>query len=132
MPVRSVRSRTAFTAAVVGVVTFLAVACGDARVRDLDRGIGRDSVLTLLGKGGPAGDSLANIYRHTAYLIQGKMFDVYFFDAKGRKHPETKDVPPKELVPVVLVDGRVEGWGWPHMDRVTSQFGIQARTDLAR
>jgi hypothetical protein len=127
---RTHRIRTSLGRTAAVAAALLSVACGDARVRDLDTGISTDSMLAIIGAGASPGDSLANVYRHTSYFVQGKAIDVYFYDAQGRKFTEVKDVNVDDLVPIVVVDGKVEGWGWRHMDRVTVQYNIQARRDV--
>jgi hypothetical protein len=107
-------------------------ACADARLRELDKGIATDSMLKVVGQGGPAGDSLPNIYRHAAYVVEGKILDVYYFDAEGRKYRQGSEVAAEELVPIVLYDGKLEGWGWKFLDQRTRNYAIQARADLTR
>jgi hypothetical protein len=123
------RSRAVRTLAPVSVGVALAAlaACGDSRVRSLSEGISKDSAFKVLGQGAPKGDSLPNMYKHGQYLVQGKMFDVYFFDPKNRKAWTDAAVPDKELTPVIMIDRKVQGWGWGDMDEITEKYHIQAR-----
>jgi hypothetical protein len=121
----------------LGVALALAFAvalssCADKRIRDLDVGISKDSMLKVVGRGAPEGDSLPNIYRHNAYLVQGKMFEVYFFDPENRKLADSVAVHSKELTPIVLLDGRVEGWGWRYASKLSRDYGIPVREDVER
>ena len=111
--------------AVAGLV--LLAACGDSRLRNLEVGIGKDSLIKLLGEGAPAGDSLPNLYKHEQYFVDGKMFDIYMYDAKNRKAWLDPLVTDEELTPLVVVDGKLAGTGWNHMDGVTDQYRIEAR-----
>jgi hypothetical protein len=119
-------------AVALSVVAVALASCADKRIRDLDVGISKDSMLKVVGRGAPEGDSLPNIYRHNAYLVQGKMFEVYFFDPENRKLADSVGVPSKELTPIVVLDGRVEGWGWRYASKLTEEYGIPVREDVER
>ena len=123
----SSRARLGAFALAAAVVSLLA-SCKDSRIRKLDEGISKDSALKVLAQGAPPGDSLLNVYKHTRYLVGGAMYDIYFFDPKNRKVWVDKNVPDKELTPVIMVDGKVDGWGWGDMDDITEKVHIQART----
>ena len=121
------RSRLA-SIALLSITGLLMAACGDSRIRKLDVGMSKDSALSVLAQGAPAGDSLPNMYKHGQYLVDGKIFDVYFFDEENRKvwlNPEVTDA---ELTPIVMVDGKLAGTGWNYMDEVSDKYRIQART----
>jgi hypothetical protein len=103
-------------------------ACQDKRIRELDVGITRDSAIKIIADGmQPKLDTIQNVYRHNRYFVQGREFDIYLFDPENRKFWEDPEVLDKELTPVVVVDGKVDGWGWGHMDDVTSKYGIRLR-----
>ena len=63
----------------------------------------------------------------TIRSVQGREFDIYLFDADDRKAWTDPEVLDKELTPVVVMDGKVDGWGWGHMDDITSKYGIRLR-----
>ena len=127
---RSHRRHQLFGAAALGLL--LLAACQDKHLRDLDAGISRDSAISILADGvKPNVDTIQNVYRHNRYFVQGKEFDIFLFDAQNRKFWSDPMVTDKELTPVVVVDGKVDGWGWGHMDDVTSKYGIKLRADLA-
>lgn len=107
----------------------LASACADERIRDLELGMSKDSVLKVLARGGPADDSLANIYKHGRYLVEGRNFDVYLFDAKNRKVWKDPEVEDKELTPVVVVNDTLEGSGWKYMKQVQEKYRIDVLHD---
>ncbi|MBL8961000.1 MAG: hypothetical protein JNJ98_14185 [Gemmatimonadetes bacterium] len=105
-----------------------AAACGDQHIRALDEGISRDSTLRILADGvAPRGDTIQNVYNRKRFLVEGREFDIYMFDAQNRRLWADPEVEDKELVPVVVVNGKLEGWGWDHMDDVTSKYGILMR-----
>ena len=116
---RLFRSRApllAFAAALV-VMT----ACGDKRIQKLSKGIGRDSVMKLLGST-PA-DSMALIFQSSRFLVNGENVEVLYYDVRGRKRFQDS-VPGEELTPVVLTNGKVEGWGWANWDSVAKSLSI--------
>ena len=118
--------------ALVAAGTLALAACGDAKLKRLELGISRDSMLTVLAQGAPAGDSLPFIYTHNAYLVDGKVFDIYFYDAENRKRQETPGVSDKEVIPIVVVDGVVRGMGWRYADDLQKQYKIPARSDFMK
>jgi hypothetical protein len=111
------------TVVVVAGATMLA-ACGpDARIKAVDTGITRDSLMTLFSKDTHGVDSLPSVYQRERYLIGGKNYEVLFFSPTG-KHAYTgvqKDtIPWKDLTPVAMIDNKVVGKGWPYLDSLYS------------
>ena len=119
------RRRTGIALATAGILSL--VACSDSRLRALDAGISKDSVLKIISAGAPAGDSLPNLYKQTQYFVDGKMFDIYFFEPKGRKIWKDPEVSDKELTPIVLIDGKFDGSGWTYMDGLSEKYKIPGR-----
>jgi hypothetical protein len=99
----------------------LVVACEDKRVKELDTGIGRDSVLSILTSGGTksATDTMPNIYKRSRYLMDGKEYEILYFTAKHFT-PGKDTIPLKETTPVVLVDNKLVGRGWAFWDSVST------------
>jgi hypothetical protein len=112
------------------LLTLFVAACGDSRVNALDLGIGKDSVLKIIGQGAPAGDTLPNVYQHMQFFTDSKMFDVYMFDPKNRDKLDDPLVLDKELTPVILVEGKLEGTGWRYADELTQQYKLPIRTPV--
>lgn len=106
----------------------LAAACSDARVKKLDEGITRDSVLTILRDGAaPVGaDSLPHVYEDAAYLVNGKKYEVFYY-TKGDEVAGADSLPAKKLTPIVLVDGSVKGWGWKYWDSVATSIKLPVK-----
>ncbi len=99
------------------------VACGDSRVKAVDTGITKDSLMSVLAKGATRqADSMPNIYRREQYLIGGKMWDVlYYHGDSARISAQTKDtIPWKDLMPIVTIDNKVVGKGWDYWDSVST------------
>ena len=104
----------------------LLAGCKDKRVEQVNAGITRDSLLTVIGKGSPGVDSIPNVYRSDRYLIDGKTYEIFFFSGSG-KHlfgPVKDTLPWKELTPIVMVDRRVMGKDWAYLDSLSNAHKI--------
>jgi hypothetical protein len=106
----------------------LLAACGDSRVRSLELGISKDSVLKIIGEGAPPGDSLPNVYKRIQYFVDSKFFDIFLFDPKNRKVWLDPLVTDKELTPIIVVQDKLEGTGWSYADELTAKYKLQIRT----
>ena len=119
-------ARKAFAFAALSGAVLLG-ACGpDERVKKVDVGIPRDSLLTVIGKGAPGVDSMPNVYRTERFLIDGKNYEVFFFSGTG-KHlfgPVKDTLPWKELTPIAMVDRVVVGKDWPFLDSLYTAHKI--------
>jgi hypothetical protein len=105
------------------LATLLTVAtltgCGDRNISKLTVGITRDSVIKILGQGSSGTDSTPNVYREERYLNDGHMITMLMYSSTGKKEG-TETIPEEELLPVVLVDDTLTGWGWEHHDSVAN------------
>jgi hypothetical protein len=97
--------------------------CGDQNIRQLTVGIARDSVIKILGQGSSATDSTPNVYREERYLNDGHFITLLMYSATGKKEG-TETIPEEELIPVVLRDDTLTGWGWEHTDSVANVNNI--------
>lgn len=110
-------------------VLLLAVsACGDARVKKLDEGITRDSVLTILRDGQPqaGADSLPHVYETARYLVNGRDYEVFYY-TKGDEVAGADSLPAKKLTPIVFIDDTVSGWGWQYWDSVAASIRLPVK-----
>ena len=98
-------------------------ACQDRNIRNLTVGIPRDSVLKILAEGSPATDSKPNVYREERYLHDGQWITMLIYSNTGRKEG-TDTIPQAELIPVVLRNDTLTGWGWEHADSVAKANNI--------
>lgn len=114
-------SSTRRAIALVGAAASLALlsACSDANIRKLNAGIPRDSVLKILALGSTSTDSTPNVYREERYLNDGHFITMLMYSNTGKKEGE-QTIPDEELIPVVLVDDTLTGWGWEHHDSVAN------------
>jgi len=112
----------------VAVLLVLAAACSDARVKKLDEGITRDSVLAILRDSKPAvgADSLPHVYEDAAYLVNGRRYEVFYY-TKGDEVAGADSLPAKKLTPIVFVNGNVTGWGWKHWDSVATSIKLPVK-----
>lgn len=112
-----VRSR-AFLLAALGGAALLG-ACTDKRVKAVDTGITKDSLLTVIGKEAPGVDSLPNVYTRERYLIDSKNYEILFFSPTGRHlfvGVQKDTIPWSDLTPIAMIDSRVAGKGWDYLD----------------
>jgi hypothetical protein len=93
--------------------------CRDKNIARLAVGIPRDSVIKLLGQGSAATDSTPNVYREERYLNEGHFITMLMYSNTGMKEG-AQTIPEEELIPVVLVDDTLTGWGWEHHDSVAN------------
>ena len=99
------------TALIATLTLFGAItACsGDARFKRLSVGIPRDSALQLIGVEKPA--------RIDPFLVNGHYFEVMYYAKPGA---DAVAVPDRKLSPIVVVDGKLVGWGWKSLDSVAA------------
>ena len=112
-------ARLASAALVVLAIT----ACQDKNIRQLDVGISRDSVIRILGLGTSSIDSTPNIYREERYLNDGQWITMLMYSNTGIKEGQGT-VPEGDLIPVVLRNDTLTGWGWKHHDSVATANNI--------
>jgi hypothetical protein len=118
----------------LGALSFavVLVACEDKRVSQLDTGITRDSALSVISHDIKPGtstgpDSFPNVYSRDRYLISGKNYEVLYFTPNNEKIEKAgKDtIPKRKLSPIVFVDNRLVGRGWPFWDSLAATLKIQ-------
>ena len=96
--------------------------CEDKRVKQIDSGMTRDSVMSVISHDLPKGsapDSLPNVYLREPYLIGGKNIEVLYFTAHDEKAGKDA-VPFSKLTPIVMIDNRVVGRGWAFWDSMST------------
>lgn len=74
---------------------------------------------------GSKSEVITNPYRTEAYESRGVRFEVlyYYTDVKAADGAITDD----ELTPLVLVDGKLDGWGWGYWRDLISRYEIRIR-----
>jgi len=86
----------------------------DSRLKNLKVGISKDSAITVMG--GPPSEN-------APYLMNGKYIEALYYVRKGKTDSVSRTL--RKTAPVVTVDGKVTGWGWPHWDSVAAANGIR-------
>jgi hypothetical protein len=134
---------TAGAAAAVTAVMLVACAPQISKIRTrnaqtltrLEVGMTRDQVLDLMGREPvtvevPMEDTFERVdiphpYRTESYHAQGRRFEVLYYltSETARDLAITDD----ELTPIVLVDGRVDGWGWGFWNDQVRRYEIRVR-----
>jgi hypothetical protein len=118
----SVRRRASSLVVLTAAVSL--AACEDARIKELNTGITKDSAITVMAqevKGG-GHDSLPNVYLREPYLIGGKNIEVLYFSPDNQK--AVKDTVFTKVTPVVFVNFKLAGRGWAFWDSVSKAHGI--------
>ncbi|HEY6828880.1 MAG TPA: hypothetical protein VI259_18600 [Gemmatimonadaceae bacterium] len=119
-----------FFSAVAGVTL---AACEDTRVKQLDTGITRDSAVSVIAHGLPAGapsDSFPNVYTREQFLTKGQNIEVLYFTPDNEKLKVKSGVRIsdtinfKRLTPLVFRDNRLIGRGWNFWDSVSKANNI--------
>jgi hypothetical protein len=93
----------------------LLVACGDTRSSKLSVGISKDSALKIMSQAPE---------RNEAYLVNGRDIIALFFGKPGAAAGAT---PSEELLPIVLVNDSVAGWGWKGWEKIAADYRIQVK-----
>jgi hypothetical protein len=96
-------------------ITLLLLACGDSRLGNLTVGMSKDSTVQVMG---------SRPDRAEAYLSGGEMIEALFY---GKPGADSGTTPEAELVPVVIVDGKLQGWGKEEWAKVAAEHRIQVK-----
>ena len=122
--------RRRFALAAIGGMALLG-ACGqDKRVKAVEAGMSKDSLLTVIGKEAPGVDSLPNVYQRERYLIDSKSYEILFFSPTGRHAfigVQKDTIPWKELTPIAMIDNKVMGKGWEYLDSLYAAHKIPVK-----
>ena len=106
----------------------------------LSRGMTKPEVLSVMGTesiktgsgtlgsltlGLPPGQRITNPWRVEMYEAGGSNWEIllYYTDVKRRDGAITDD----ELTPLVLKDGKLDGWGWTYLTDVSAKYEIRLR-----
>lgn len=95
-------------------------------------GMTRDQVLSIMGTKTiktherlQGTGTITNPYRTESYMANGRRIEVvyYYTDLKRADGAITDD----ELTPIVLVDGKVDGWGWGYWNDLMQRYELRVR-----
>jgi hypothetical protein len=91
-------------------MTLGACAKTDSRLNLLTVGIGKDSVLRIMGVEKPA--------KEEAYLTGGKYIEALYFPLRGAT--DSASTTDRMMSPVVVVGGKLAFWGWEQWDSLAA------------
>ena len=109
------RKARTLLAVAIGSLGLLGCATEDARLKDLDAGITKDSAIAVLG--GSAGE------RPAMYMIKGKMIEAIMVRRQGAEGP-LDSLTREQYSPVIMIDGKLAGWGWKFWDSLGKEIGL--------
>lgn len=113
-------ARTRLLIAAASLVLVSGCTKDDPRLRDLGVGISKDSVFAVMG--------LPDTERGEAYLMNGQYIEAFVVRKEGVEGPRDS-LGRKQMTPVVVVGGKVTGWGWDHWDSVAGANGIETKPE---
>ena len=125
---RTISARHAATTGLIaGSLALATMACSDTRLDKMSAGISRDSALAIINEG-TSGDSMARVYKQDSFLLENKTGNVHvanvlFYSGKGLKTADDTSVA-RSTTPVVVIDGKVTGWGWTYYDSLAKANNI--------
>ena len=103
------RSRLVIAWAVLVGVIVGACERDDSRLKNLTVGITKDSAALAMG-GDPN--------RTDPYLINGQYIQTMYYMRTGKTDSASRTL--RRMAPVVSINGKIAGWGWPFWDSVAS------------
>ena len=118
------RFRTVTAGLLTGAIALATSACSDSRLDKLSTGIGRDSALAIINEG-TSGDSLARVFKQDSYWLENKkgnahVANILYYSRKGAKPADDSTVSRGATTPIVILDGKVVGWGWTYYDSLAA------------
>ena len=101
-------------AAALALLVSLGCEREDSRLKNLTVGVGKDSALAVMG--GTATDK-------SSFLVNSKYIETFYFAKRGKTDSASRVL--RNTAPLVLVDGKLTGWGWPYWDSVAAANNIK-------
>jgi len=93
-------------AALVLVAALAGCERADPRLEQLTVGIGKDSVIAVMGGERPN--------RIDPFLYQGQYIETMFFPRQGKT--DSASLTDRKMTPVIVINGKLTGWGWNYWD----------------
>ncbi|MEK6900816.1 MAG: DUF3192 domain-containing protein [Nanoarchaeota archaeon] len=100
------------------------------RLLSLSPGMSKQEVLSIMGTKtikarADDGSIINNPYRTEMYQSQGHTFELllYYTDKKHLDYAITDD----ELTPLIIMDGKLDGWGWSYLDGLVQKYELRVR-----
>jgi len=111
-------SRRSRLLAAAALILVSACAKEDPRVQNLGVGISKDSAFAVM--------ELPDTERGEAYLMNGQYIEAFVVRKQGVEGPRDS-LSRKQMTPVVVIGGKVSGWGWDHWDSIAGANGIETK-----
>jgi hypothetical protein len=93
----------------------------------LSPGLSKQEVLVVMGTKTIMSEDgeINNPYRTEMHRSQGRTFELllYYTDKKRADGAITDD----ELTPLVIMDGKLDGWGWSYWDGLVQKYELRVR-----
>ena len=93
----------------------------------LSRGMAKAEVLSVMGTKSVTAQRMriTNPWRVETREAGGLLWEILFYytDMKRADYAITDD----ELTPLILKDGKLDGWGWSYLDDVADKYEIRLR-----
>lgn len=86
----------------------------DPRLENLSAGIAKDSVISAMEGDQPK--------RTDPYLIDGLFIEAMLYPRKGKA--DSLSLTDRKMTPIVVINGKLAGWGWTYWDSVASSKKI--------
>ena len=98
------------------------------KLLSLESGMSKQDVLSVMGTKTIVpfvGPPITNPYRTEMHSSNGRAVELLFYytDIKKGDRAITDD----ELTPLVLIDGRLDGWGWSYWKDLIQKFELRIR-----
>lgn len=106
-------ARAAGSLSLIGVLASCAGKT-DPRLEQLSAGIGKDSVLKVMGAEKPE--------KATAFLIAGSYIEAMYFPVPGAT--DSAGITDRKMSPVIVIDGKLVAWGWKQWDSLAAAHNI--------
>ena len=97
------------------------------KLNGLSVGMTKQEILNVMGTKTvqAQGSVITNPYRTEMHRTNGHVFEIvlYYTDIQKQDGAITDD----ELTPLVIMDGKLDGWGWSYWNNVINKYEIRVR-----
>jgi len=97
------------------------------KLNQLSAGYTKQEVLNIMGTKTvqAQGSVITNPYRTEMHQANGHVFEVLFYytDIQKQDGAITDD----ELTPLIIKDGKLDGWGWSYWNNLINKYEIRVR-----
>lgn len=97
------------------------------KLNGLSAGMSKQEVLNIMGTETTQaqGSVITNPYRTEMHRSSEHVFEILFYYTDIQKKDGA--ITDNELTPLVVIDGKLDGWGWSHWENVKRVYEIEAR-----